>query len=118
MVAGGAYITVIAGGLVQLMTTAGLRVTEICRTDIIIVAIEQPGRNTGTSGTAFPKGTGIAIVTATLMGKVLATARTAGIVGAGVEVVALQGRPGKTLPGLAVVIHCASIPIVAGAVTE
>lgn len=119
VVRGGANIIVVARDLIELVATADGRVTVVCGANVVIVAIEQPGRDTGTISTTLPHGAGIVIIAGTVLGQMLAPpASRAGIRGAGVQVIALQSRPGETFAPLAEVIHGTIVAVIAWGTTK
>jgi hypothetical protein len=94
----GTGVAVVTGVGVVLMRTAGRGVAGIVSADISIIAIGRHSADTGSSRTGIIRGAGVAVVTGIRV-VVMRTAggRIAGIVGAGVAVIALKRGSGDAL---------------------
>ena len=90
MVTGGAYVTIITGGVVEKVHTTVSRVTRVRCTDIFIIAVQESPVGADTLGTMVPHSALIAIAALRLVGQMLTKALlVAGIVRAGISIVTI-----------------------------
>jgi len=88
MVAGGAEVVVVAGAGVQAVDAAGGGVTGIVGAGVSVLTSQEVIVNTLARGAVVPEGAGVGIVTFSRGGEVSAPLGEAGVLGAGIAVVA------------------------------
>jgi len=116
-VLGGALITIIARVLILLVNATQFGIARIVGAGVIIVAIEHQRGDTFPSLAVIARSTGIEVGTLPLVGGIDATALgIAGIIGARIIVVALQGFASQTFALTANVTHGADAAILAALV--
>jgi len=112
MVVGGAGIPIVAGNI-QIVVFAFASVAQIGSTRILVITIHQQAGHAFAITASVIEGTGIAIVARSRHGEIeTATQGRAGVLCAGIGVIAILQRPGHTLTSLASIPQGTGVTVV------